>query len=797
MRRVGPGTTVESSDGPAVFLVRRAQAPRALRCRRNAAHAAFLSPPPPPPFPSLQHPHIPTVHRKGVDFADAMGKGAGVALTTGVLRGSGVETPAAAAPSSSPSAAPTSSSHGIGRGGSSIVFIESIKPGKRAKDPNSVESIHRRAMESSSASSSASPSASPAPPTPLGPYHAVFGSGTRYVDKGVAGRAVTPIYASHQRLTTLEATLSQMQLWSGEAGVTQRRGPKERDALAQTAASQPLPSVFTQLGTTRFDGTARRTGGAGVDGSATRAYGWTPSFVAGGGGAGAGPSPLAATLAATATREGVDRGCVMDVPPQPSLLRPRVADPAALLSRGSRSGITPRAYSSALDRSLSALVATRAAAGGGGGDGEAGAGLGAEGGGSTAPASSFDDLYSPMAGGGGGGGGGGGASSSPSSSPRAAGPSAAAASSTGRSFSPPHLGGATWTTRTTHSLARMQSGPALVQEAALQARFTYRAGPRHNVPLTHAFLEEGIWTTMNFKGDSRSPTRRPLDPSPLPVAAAGAGGAGGRGAASASYGGGGGGVGDGDDSQVEVIGGDDEAGPSSPGFAPSRAGGGGVGVAGFPPLEEQRTALGGLLAERLEATTRPLPPEAFPATTAAATAPITHASSGRFAREMVDLDTFDSLHDMGNPTHWPKKALRAKIAASGVADAIGLTPELLARADKATLLAAYERIPSTKRMLAVLGAETPTSARSGGGGGGGTRATSAATARSGVPALPLHAQNHQLSSSSAASVGLASALSSLLDGPGAAVANTNVFMGLTNEQGAMYAEALEEARRRG
>lgn len=120
---------------------------------------------------------------------------------------------------------------------------------------------------------------------------------------------------------------------------------------------------------------------------------------------------------------------------------------------------------------------------------------------------------------------------------------------------------------------------------------------------------------------------------------------------------------------------------------------------GRTPVEAQPTALGKLLSQRMDGSV----------------AASQQASGGRpgaillqrrsdFSAELKELDAFDAAHDMGNPSHWPKKVIRSKILSSGVADLVGFaSPEKLEKSDKTALLAAYERIPSTRRLQAAYG----------------------------------------------------------------------------------------------
>ena len=76
----------------------------------------------------------------------------------------------------------------------------------------------------------------------------------------------------------------------------------------------------------------------------------------------------------------------------------------------------------------------------------------------------------------------------------------------------------------------------------------------------------------------------------------------------------------------------------------------------------------------------------------------------RVGVSIAALDAFDAAHSVHDPSHWPVKVLRAKIRESGVADRVGMqAPEDLARASKAQLLAAWERVPAARRILDLYG----------------------------------------------------------------------------------------------
>ena len=73
---------------------------------------------------------------------------------------------------------------------------------------------------------------------------------------------------------------------------------------------------------------------------------------------------------------------------------------------------------------------------------------------------------------------------------------------------------------------------------------------------------------------------------------------------------------------------------------------------------------------------------------------------------------------------WPKRKLREKVEASGLKVELGLGGEgVLEGASKAVLLSAYQRIPSTRRMLGLYAgkgwATNPQGGSDGGGGGKG------------------------------------------------------------------------------
>jgi hypothetical protein len=428
----------------------------------------------------------------------------------------------------------------------------------------------------------------------------------------------------------------------------------------------------------------------------------------------------------------------------------------------------PSMRASALDTSLAALIEEKEARAPGG---RAGPGGGGEAGRAADDVADFGDLYSPIVG--------------------AGTPALAAAtikSATRRVMDPPelrHLGGDTWTTRKSYSLANMGHGRDMVREGALQARFTYRMGPRHDTDLNEGFVSQGTWGTMNFRGDTKSPQRRPLAASPVGAASelvlgAGAGMTTGAGGARAGQ------------------------SPSSPGFVPtyttnssSSSNSGGRAPEGFvPPVLTQKTAFGKLLEERAVKASSYSASPSLTSSRPSLDIPLAHRRN--FASEMSDLDQFDREHDMGNPTHWPKKVLRAKIAASGVSEAIGMSAEALERADKAALLAAYERIPATKRLLAMYSTGKPAadgasassaSASAGAGAAGGSGAGSGSGSGSATGSV-VGGQASSLDAGARSDAG-----SSLHSGyPGAVP--TNVFIGLTDALSAQAADTVTSERLR-
>jgi hypothetical protein len=192
--------------------------------------------------------------------------------------------------------------------------------------------------------------------------------------------------------------------------------------------------------------------------------------------------------------------------------------------------------------------------------------------------------------------------------------------------------------------------------------------------LTHEFVDQGLWSTMNFNGNSKSPTRRPLNPTPLPT--------------------------------HDLIGGStgsnsQERPPSDSEYGYGLKGKEGVYLNGeLPPL-------GSLMRDRTIATVPSLK-------NSGALVPNLDFHSHRHtagpqrssdeASELAELDEFDLRNGAKELKNMPDKTLKAMITASGVAQFIGMGDSaVLARAKKAELLVAIDRIPAAKMKRIVYG----------------------------------------------------------------------------------------------
>jgi hypothetical protein len=495
-------------------------------------------------------------------------------------------------------------------------------------------------------------------------------------------------------------------------------------------------------------------GAGGADPSAEALVGWeaagprAAAAAGGGGGAGGGGSGTAARLA-----------LARSLPPPLALLRPS-APAATLVSRGSREGVTPRSRASKLDDVLGALVASRGGNGlaprsrGSGsvavyspgasalssssqqlpspmppatpGDAaraaaaaaaaepfarRAGAGAppspgkspsrarggGFGSGGAAANYSFMNSEESASGGGGGRGGGGGGGGGTPS--PRALSARSGGTGATPRTAGSPRphpseilvgpasvrdasgvLRGVTRADAVERvaglrspGLVRMRSGEEVVKLAAVQARAMYRLHAHWDVDLTHNFVSAGEWAAMNFTGRTQAAGRYAAVAAP-------------EGA---------------------------RAGRSPPQQQqPAAAGSGGRPASGFAPPPHEPTALGAALQAREAAAFGAAAPPPTPLRAAAAAAaprggpspPPPPPPAGE-AAVGARLAAWEVAHAgaLHAPEGLPKRELRDKIWASGVAPALGFASR--ARLDecgnKAALLTALHRIPATKRMAAL------------------------------------------------------------------------------------------------
>ena len=265
-----------------------------------------------------------------------------------------------------------------------------------------------------------------------------------------------------------------------------------------------------------------------------------------------------------------------------------------------------------------------------------------------------------------------------------------------------HMGGESWTSRESYTLVALPRSEEMLRAGALQARFTTRLEPHHEKDLTHGFVDRGTWNELNLMGNTKSPVRRPLSPAPLPasdpVAAARA----------ASF----------PPQQTHAVG-DRDYGY---GYASRH----GVPLdGGLPPLGQLLHDRAGRIASAREQLQRAELEAlhgggAFQAAgvgpAGGGTLPLSPRATARLeatlARrhlpahpESAALDAFDQSRRAHAPVHWPVKVLRAKIRDSGVAERVGMhPPEVLARASRAQLLAAWERVPAARHIIELMGA---------------------------------------------------------------------------------------------
>lgn len=304
------------------------------------------------------------------------------------------------------------------------------------------------------------------------------------------------------------------------------------------------------------------------------------------------------------------------------------------------------------------------------------------------------------------------------------------------------------------TLTRLRSGPELMDVATLQARQLRRLEPLHGgTDLTHKYITNGEWGNMNLTGDTLSPSRRIAMPRPLsgqvipsPSSSFHHASAKHRISPPAS-------PGFAADSQ-QAYGFTVYSHPAASSarkhtshylsyessnfqdiIQESNTLAHSVGELIAPPLTTDGislapTSLGHLMLHRQEGNTShiqgdddtppPLPPAivhapspeqwpgratmADPGGAAQAKSPITHTQS--YHKELQELDTFDTSHAIHTPAQWPRKVLRSKVIASGILDALGITVDRVEHMEKRELLALYQRIPATRRSLALFGDTT-------------------------------------------------------------------------------------------
>jgi len=704
-------------------------------------------------------------------------KSAAMSLNSGVLRGAAVIPPEQPHLDIRPGVKQT------------IVMVDIAKTSRRFRDPSSVNSLHKQAIEEGS---SRPVSAAAGVPSSDANAAGKIGSGssdlnnstafryrngmvTKYSHRGSIDRSVTPMLSSHQRLTSLEDTLSHgTHLWTtGPAGYV--RGSAAEASSGQSGMSAtgedieiadgrwPRPSpvprgssfnglprssdggfgyAFTTGLLARKPSTARFSSLDGqkneqeeasifaIDRSAAKAVGWTPQG-----------EPSSDFTTATIVNAAAAPH-LLDIPKPIKMLRP-MAETETFISRASRNGVSSRSRASNLDASLGLLVTTNASAAAKvmghslpgsalGVDGTLAAiatasvnlpsdalvsdnsaavfemsrrqmndhydilqqrkkfleSVGGGGGGSVATNSvDFEQIYPSMQqlqamqqrqhqaltfGSSNRGLNSSGGYRSSILGSLTGGPQSTTNDVPRRATT--HPGGESWTTRESYTLAILPRSEEMLRAGALQARFTARLHPHHEMALTHEFVDQGLWSTMNFNGNSKSPIRRPLNPTPLPT--------------------------------HDLIGGSSgsnsqERPPSDSEYGYGLKGKEGVYLNGeLPPL-------GSLMRDRTIATVPSLK-------NSGALVPDLDFFSHRHtagpqrssdeASELAELDEFDLRNGAKELKNMPDKTLKAMITASGVAQFVGMGDSaVLARAKKAELLVAIDRIPAAKMKRIVYG----------------------------------------------------------------------------------------------
>jgi hypothetical protein len=239
-------------------------------------------------------------------------------------------------------------------------------------------------------------------------------------------------------------------------------------------------------------------------------------------------------------------------------------------------------------------------------------------------------------------------------------------------------------------LVRMRSGEEVLALAALQARATYRLHAHWDVDLTHNFVSAGQWAAMNFKGRTPAP-----GPAGYAVVAA-------------------------KETAVEGL-----LAARSPGALPP-GGGRPASRAGFAPAApaapaaaqphpHSPTALGAALQAREATLFGGVAPPPTPLRPRAASSlhspppppPAAPVPAGSEAAAVgPGLAAWESAHSgaLNDPEHLPKRELREKVWASGVAAQLGFATrkQLDECGSKPALLSAVKRIPAAKRTAALL-----------------------------------------------------------------------------------------------
>jgi len=702
-----------------------------------------------------------------------------MSLNTGVLKGSAVIPPEQPHLQIRPGVKQT------------IVMVDIAKTSRRFRDPSSVNSLHKSALENQNEGNIRPVSAEAGVPFSDSQAAGKVGSGssdqnnatafryrngmvTKYSNRASMDRSVTPMLSSHQRLTSLEDTLSRStHLWttgpagyvkgsaaeasSGQSGMS-ATGEDAEIADGRWPRPSPVPRGASFNGLPRSSdggfGYAFTTGLLGrkpstarysslenneessifaIDRSAAKAIGWTPQGDA---------------LSVDTVVNAAAAPHLLEIPKPIKNLRPK-AETETFISRASKVGVSSRSRASNLDASLGLLVTTNAAAAAKVmGHELPGSQLGVDGtlaaiasasvklptdavvssnnsaamfemsrrqmnehyemlqhrkklletGGSSVETNSidFEQIYPSMQqlqamqqrqtqaltfGSSNRGLNSSGGFRSSILGSLTGGPLSTTNDVPSRTTS--HPGGESWTTRESYTLAILPRSEEMLRAGALQARFTARLHPHHEMDLTHGFVDKGLWSQMNFTGNSKSPTRRPLNPTPLPTEGVSA-------------------------AQVFI---------ENP-LPDVDYGYGTAAKSGFY-LDGKLPPLGSLMKDRMSATVQTV---ANNIDKTFSKVPSLDLDINRFntqqqlpeqAAELAELDEFDLRLGTKEQRNMPDKTLRAMIEASGVADMIGMGDRnILSRAKKSELLLAIDRIPSAKMKFMVYNSPQKNSSQS-------------------------------------------------------------------------------------